>query len=100
VLAPRWMERAPDAVEELAVAPPPAFEIPDDIVERWRDGEDVADEPEAAALARVWEEWLVDERLEDRRGTRSDLVQQLWEGTRYAHTVTPWQVPPPEPGDD
>jgi hypothetical protein len=94
VLAPRWMERDPDVVEELAAAPPPTFDLPDDVVEHWREGEAVADDDGVAALAEAWETWLVDEP------TESDLVARLQGSTRVAHPAVPYRTPPPTAPDE
>jgi hypothetical protein len=50
----RWMQQDPAAVRELARTEAPEWGLDEGIVQRWRTGEDVSDDPEVLEFALAW----------------------------------------------
>jgi hypothetical protein len=83
----RWMQQDPAAVQELALTDVPEWDLEEDVVERWREGEDVAEDPEVLELALAWGEWL---DTVEARGV-SELRGEVGRATRPLRDPEGWR---------
>jgi hypothetical protein len=92
VLPLRWMQQDPAAVRQLAHTDVPEWDLDAGTVERWREGDDVSEDPEVLELALAWGQWLdeVEGRgLSELRGALGQATRPLRDPEGWREDVTP-----------
>jgi hypothetical protein len=88
----RWMQQDPAAVRQLARTEAPEWDLDAGIVERWREGDDISEDPEVLELALAWGQWLdeVEGRgLSELRGALGQATRPLRDPEGWREDVTP-----------